>query len=52
MLARTLPTTKRNLLKLAAKIFDPFGVLSVFTVDMKIMLLELWLPGEGGGAMG
>ena len=37
VLARTLPITKRTLLKLKAKIFDPLGVLSVFTVDMKIM---------------
>ena len=45
MLARTLPTTKRTLLKLTAKIFDPLGILSVFTVDMKIMFQELCLLG-------
>ena len=45
MLARTLPTTKSTLLILMAKIFDPLGVLSVFTVDMKIMFQELCLLG-------
>ena len=45
VLARTLPITKRTLLKLTAKIFDPLGVLSVFTVDMKIMFQELCLRG-------
>ena len=48
VLARTLPTTKRTLPKLTAKIFDPLGVLSVFTVDMKTMFQELCLRGRNG----
>ena len=44
-LARALPTTKRTLLKLTAKIFEPLEILSVFSVDMKIMFQELCLRG-------
>ena len=34
-LARKLPLTKRSVLKLLAKIFDPLGFLSVFTINLK-----------------
>ena len=40
-LAKTIPATKRSLLKLTAKIFDPLGILSVFTVKMKAMFQSL-----------
>ena len=30
--AKLLPTTKRSLLKISAKIFDPLGLLSPFTI--------------------
>ena len=36
-LARKLPLTKRSVLKLSAKIFDPLGFLSVFTINLKIL---------------
>ena len=39
--ARSLPVTKRSLLKLSAKIFDPLGLLSPFVIQMKIMFQEL-----------
>ena len=44
MFTRTLPTAKHTL-KLMAKILDPLGILSVFTVDIKIMFQELCLRG-------
>lgn len=39
--AKKLPTTKRSLLKISAKIFDPIGVLSPFTIQWKILFQEL-----------
>ena len=36
VLAKTLPPTKRSLLKIAASVFDPLGCLSLFTVNLKI----------------
>ena len=38
--ARSLPVTKRSLLKLSAKIFNPLGLLSPFVIQMKIMFQE------------
>ena len=47
--------TKRSVLSIAAKVFDPLGLLEPFTVKAKMMLQELWkqkvswdsqLPGE------
>ena len=38
---KKLPTTKRLLLKISAKIFDPIGLLSPFTIKWKIFLQEL-----------
>ena len=39
--ARTLPTTKRSVLKISAKVFDPLGCLSFFLVKLKIFFQEL-----------
>ena len=36
-LAKTLPPTKRSLLKIAAKVFDPLGCLSLFMVNLKAL---------------
>ena len=38
---RTLPVTKRSVLKIAAKIFDPLGFLSPFVVRLKILFRDL-----------
>ena len=35
--AKSLPTTKRSVLKLSAKVFDPLRLLSPFTINMKIL---------------
>ena len=45
--ARLLPVTKRSLLKLVAKIFDPLGLLSPFTITLKILFQELRLDQIG-----
>ena len=39
--AKNLPTTKRSLLKISAKIFDPIGLLSPFIIQWKILFQEL-----------
>ena len=39
----SLPLTKRSVLKVTAKIYDPMGFLSPLTVEMKILFQELCL---------
>lgn len=39
--AKLLPTTKRSLLKISAKIFDPLGLLSPFTIQWKVLFQAL-----------
>ena len=39
--AESLPVTKRLVLKLSAKVFDPIGLLSPFTVSIKILFQSL-----------
>ena len=39
----SLPPTKRSLLRVSAKIFDPLGFLSPFTVSTKILFQSLCL---------
>ena len=39
--ANTLPVTKRSLLKISAKVFDPLGFLSPSVIQLKCMLQEL-----------
>ena len=43
--AKSLPTTKRSVLKLSAKIFDPLGLLSPFTINMKVLFQILCCKG-------
>ena len=39
------PLTKRSLLSLASRMFDPIGLISPFTVRAKILFQELWRRG-------
>ena len=39
--AEALPATKRCVLKLSAKIFDPIGLLTPFTISMKVLFQDL-----------
>ena len=39
--AINLPLSKRSVLKVTAKIFDPIGILTPFTIGMKILFQEL-----------
>ena len=39
--ARSLPPTKRSVLKVAAKIYDPLGCLSLCTINMKLLFQDL-----------
>ena len=41
--ASTLPSTKRSILKVTAKIFDPLGFLSLVTVVIKILFSKLYI---------
>ncbi|XP_065061333.1 uncharacterized protein LOC135688421 [Rhopilema esculentum] len=41
--AKTLPITKRSVLKIAAKIFDPMGYLAVLTINYKAFFQQLCL---------
>lgn len=41
----SLPDTKRSVLKLAAKVFDPMGLLTPFTINMKILFQSLCTKG-------
>ena len=46
-LTRELPPTKRSVLKLAAKIFDPLGCLSVYTINLKALFQQLCIEKIG-----
>ena len=39
------PMTKRSLLSLASRMFDPMGLISPFTVRAKVLFQELWRRG-------
>ncbi|XP_064633651.1 uncharacterized protein LOC135491609 [Lineus longissimus] len=41
------PETKRSLLSIASKIFDPMGMLSPYVIRAKLLFQELWQKGLG-----
>ena len=43
--AQSLPATKRSVLKLSAKVFDPMGLVTPFTVNMKMLFQTLCTMG-------
>ncbi|CAB3999850.1 Hypothetical predicted protein [Paramuricea clavata] len=47
--ALTLPPTKRSVLKLSAKIFDPIGILAPFTINMKCLFQTLCVENVDWG---
>ena len=47
VLGAQLEETKRNILKVAARFFDPLGLLTPFSVRAKMILKELWKAGIG-----
>ena len=46
-LAESLKPTKRSLLKIAAKIFDPLGGFSIYTIKLKVLFQEFCLNKLG-----
>ena len=44
--ARSLPVTKRSVLKVTSKIFDPVGFLTLFVIMMKALFQELCIEGN------
>ena len=44
--ARSLPATKRSVLKVTSKIFDPVGFLTPFVIKMKALFQELCVEGS------
>ena len=44
-LATEAPETKRSILRMSARFFDPLGMLTPFSVRTKLMLKQLWLEG-------
>ena len=43
VLARQLPVTKRSVLKMSARVFDPLGLITPFSINLKILFQELCL---------
>ena len=43
--AQALPSTKRSVLKLSAKIFDPLGLVTSFAINMKMLFQSLCTKG-------
>ena len=45
MLTANDPETKRSLLSIASKVFDPMGLITLFTIRAKMLFQELWQRG-------
>ena len=50
-LVKTLPSTKRSVLRLSAKIFDLLGFLAPFTIVMKMLFQALCRDGTNWDAL-
>ena len=46
-LGSSLPETKRSILKITARFYDPLGLLNPVSVRAKMMLKTLWKEGKG-----
>ena len=44
-LGMQLRATKRNILRISARVYDPLGLISAFTTRAKMLLKELWVIG-------
>ena len=44
-LAKSLPLTKRSFLRISAKIFDPLGILTPFTIVLKCIFQSICVEG-------
>ena len=40
---RTVPPTKRGILRMAASIYDPLGLASPFTLRARMLIQKLWV---------
>ena len=45
MLTANDPETKRSLVSIASKVFDPMGLITPFTIRAKMLFQELWQRG-------
>ena len=45
MLPVSDPETKRSLLRIASRVFDPMGLITPFTIRAKVLFQELWQRG-------
>ena len=45
MLTANYPETKRSLVSIASKVFDPMGLITPFTIRAKMLFQELWQRG-------
>ena len=45
MLTANDPETKRSLLSIASKVFDPMGLITPFTIRAKMLFQEVWQRG-------
>ena len=45
MLAVSYPETKRSLLSIASRVFDPMGLITPFTIRAEMLFQELWQRG-------
>ena len=47
LFARQLPVTKRSILRMSARVFDPLGLITPFSIILKILFQQLCLDSAG-----